>query len=36
MKIPIPDVQCMVYLPTFTIQIDQMYVNIPYIEHLGI
>ena len=26
----------MVYLPTFTIKINQMWVNIPYMEHMGI
>ena len=26
----------MVYLPTFTINLGQMQVNIPYIEHLGL
>ena len=31
-----PDTQCMVYVPTLiTIEIDQMHVNMPYIEHLG-
>ena len=33
-RIPFPDTQCMVYLPTFTIKIYQMWVNMPYIEHL--
>ena len=31
-----PDAQCMEYLPTFTIEISQMEVNWPYIEHLGL
>ena len=31
-SIGIPDAQCMVYLPKFTIQIEQ---SIPGIEHLG-
>ena len=34
-----PDAQCMVYLPTFTRNavpiLPEMYVNRPYIEHLG-
>ena len=29
------DAQCMVYLPTFTINHSQMQVNMPYIECLG-
>ena len=31
-----PDAQCMVYLPTFYSKTSQMYVNRPYIEHLGL
>ena len=27
--------QCIAYLPTFIINLGQMEVNIPYIEHLG-
>ena len=30
-----PYAPCMEYLPTFTPQIAQMWVNIPYMEHLG-
>ena len=30
-----PDAPCMEYLPTFTTKITQMWVNIPYMEHLG-
>ena len=33
--IAIPDTQCMVYLPTFSIKINQMKVNRPYTECLG-
>ena len=32
----IPDAPCMEYLPTFTLNMAQMQVNIPYMEHLGI
>ena len=32
----IPDAPCMEYLPTFTPKMAPMYVNIPYMEHLGI
>ena len=32
----IPYAPCMEYLPTFTINLGQMQVNIPYMEHLGI
>ena len=31
----VPIVSCMVYLPTFTIEIDQMKVNMPYMDHVG-
>ena len=33
--IPTPDAQCMEYLPAFGLNLGQMQVNIPYIEHLG-
>ena len=32
----IPNAPCREYLPTFTINLCQMWVNIPYVEHLGI
>ena len=31
----IPNNPCMVYLPTFTIQINQMWVDIPYMDDMG-
>ena len=30
-----PDALCMVYLPTFGCVLGQMFVNIPYMEHMG-
>ena len=30
-----PNNPCMVYFPTFTIKISQMWVNIPYIDNMG-
>ena len=30
-----PYAPCMEYLPAFTLKITQMYVNIPYMEHMG-
>ena len=32
---PYPDAPCMEYLPTFSPKMAPMYVNIPYMEHLG-
>ena len=34
--IEIPNNQCMVYLPTFTINISQMWVNIPDIDDIWV
>ena len=31
-----PNNPCMVYFPTFTIKINQMYVNIPYVDGMGL
>ena len=30
-----PDAPCMEHLPTFTIKINQMWVYIPYMQHMG-
>ena len=35
LEILCPDAPCMEYLPTFTLKIAQMWVNILYMEHLG-
>ena len=33
--VPVPYAPCMEYLPSFTINSSQVYLNIPYMEHLS-